>query len=397
VNRRDLKPENLLLDADNCVKLADFGLSNRMLDGNLLKTSCGSPNYAAPEVISGNLYAGPEVDVWSCGVILYAILCGSLPFDDENIRNLFRKIKGGIYTVPSYVSAGARDLIQRMLVVDPLKRITVSEIRKHPWFRTNLPWYLSLSAHQHIERHQALDEQTLQKVVAMGYNREWVLQALSVGHQLLTSRKYAHETEARAMALCYHLLLDQKRKQEQWREEAPPPDYQPEPDDEEEYQIDPSALVPRPQMDVIRAVTGAGRWYLGKWTKDDAQRTMNEVYRVLRKLNFEWKILSLYKLKCRHPAGLKDRDGRPCDASQVIKVAITLYKAPKGGLVLDVQKLFGQTFLFLDFASKLVCELRLTPYSAPQQTLTPPAAPLPLSHGHSRSAGSVLQSVAAGR
>jgi len=90
---RDLKPENLLLDANLNLKIADFGLSNIMRDGDFLRTSCGSPNYAAPEVISGHLYAGPEVDVWSCGVILYALLCGSLPFDDESIPNLFKKIK----------------------------------------------------------------------------------------------------------------------------------------------------------------------------------------------------------------------------------------------------------------------------------------------------------------
>ncbi len=84
-----------MLDHDNNVKLADFGLSNVMKDGDFLRTSCGSPNYAAPEVISGSLYAGPEVDVWSCGVILYALLCGSLPFDDESIPNLFKKIKVG--------------------------------------------------------------------------------------------------------------------------------------------------------------------------------------------------------------------------------------------------------------------------------------------------------------
>ena len=93
VVHRDLKPENLLLDQQENVKIADFGLSNMMTDGEFLRTSCGSPNYAAPEVISGKLYAGPEVDIWSCGVILYALLCGTLPFDDEHVPTLFRKIK----------------------------------------------------------------------------------------------------------------------------------------------------------------------------------------------------------------------------------------------------------------------------------------------------------------
>jgi len=145
VSHRDLKPENLLLDSKYNIKLADFGLSNIMRDGHFLRTSCGSPNYAAPEVIANKLYAGPEVDVWGCGIILYALLCGFLPFDDENISNLYKKIKGGIYTLPNHLSVGAKDIIPRMLIVDPMKRISISEICRHPWFRAFLPRYLALS------------------------------------------------------------------------------------------------------------------------------------------------------------------------------------------------------------------------------------------------------------
>ncbi|KAK4452404.1 putative serine/threonine protein kinase [Podospora aff. communis PSN243] len=139
---RDLKPENLLLDENLNVKVADFGLSNIMSDGNFLKTSCGSPNYAAPEVIGGKLYAGPEVDVWSCGVILYVLLVGRLPFDDEHIPSLFAKIARGSYMVPTWMSPGASALIKKMLVVNPVQRATIEEIRQDPWFLKDLPAYL---------------------------------------------------------------------------------------------------------------------------------------------------------------------------------------------------------------------------------------------------------------
>eukprot|EP00158_Paraphelidium_tribonemae_P006029 Partr_v1_DN27636_c0_g1_i4_m65051 putative carbon catabolite derepressing protein kinase len=139
---RDLKPENVLLDGDRNVKLADFGLSNLMTDGDFLKTSCGSPNYAAPEVISGKLYAGPEVDVWSCGVILFVMLCGRLPFDEDYIPALFKKINEGLFTIPSHVSSEARDLISSMLIVDPIGRATIADIQRNPWFVVDLPSYL---------------------------------------------------------------------------------------------------------------------------------------------------------------------------------------------------------------------------------------------------------------
>lgn len=143
VVHRDLKPENILLGANLQVKLIDFGLANLMQDGEFLATSCGSPNYAAPEVISGKLYYGPEVDVWSCGVILYALLCGCLPFDEETIPLLFAKIKKGKYSIPSHVTSGARALLELVLLVDPLVRLTIPQIRDNAWFNTNLPLHLT--------------------------------------------------------------------------------------------------------------------------------------------------------------------------------------------------------------------------------------------------------------
>jgi len=142
VVHRDLKPENLLLDQNLNVKIADFGLSNMMTDGEFLRTSCGSPNYAAPEVISGKLYAGPEVDIWSCGVILYALLCGTLPFDDEHVPTLFRKIKSGVFPIPDYLNKSVVSLLCHMLQTDPMKRATAEDIHKHEWFLKDLPTYL---------------------------------------------------------------------------------------------------------------------------------------------------------------------------------------------------------------------------------------------------------------
>ncbi|KTW28181.1 hypothetical protein T552_02040 [Pneumocystis carinii B80] len=175
---RDLKPENLLLDDFLNVKIADFGLSNLMTDGNFLKTSCGSPNYAAPEVISGKLYAGPEVDVWSCGVILYVMLVGRLPFDDEFIPTLFKKINGGIYTIPSFLSSDAKELLSQMLVVDPIQRITLQEIRESKWFNLNLPDYLH-PLDNYDEKNEVDDKIVGKLGQAMGYNKDHVYEALA--------------------------------------------------------------------------------------------------------------------------------------------------------------------------------------------------------------------------
>lgn len=132
---RDIKPENILLTkSKNKVKLIDFGLSNFCSDGSKLTSSCGSPCYASPEMISCIPYKGISTDLWSCGVVLYCMLVGCLPFDDDDIQCLYKKILIGEFVIPSSLSSEAIDLLKKILEVDPKKRITLSGIKKHKWF-----------------------------------------------------------------------------------------------------------------------------------------------------------------------------------------------------------------------------------------------------------------------
>ena len=133
---RDLKPENLLLTSEHLLKIIDFGLSNYFKEGqkNLLSTPCGSPCYASPEMVAGKKYNGFKIDIWSTGVILYAMLCGYLPFEDKDNDILFEKILECKLIFPKYISKNAKDLIKKILVTDPDKRITIPEIKRHPFY-----------------------------------------------------------------------------------------------------------------------------------------------------------------------------------------------------------------------------------------------------------------------
>ncbi|XP_051142906.1 CBL-interacting protein kinase 32-like [Andrographis paniculata] len=138
VFHRDLKPENLLLDAAGNLKVSDFGLSalsKQVGEDGLLHTACGTPNYVAPEVLDDQGYDGATADLWSCGVILFVLLAGYLPFDDTNIMNLYRKISAAEFTCPPWLSFEAMKLITRLLDPNPLKRITFPEILEDKWFR----------------------------------------------------------------------------------------------------------------------------------------------------------------------------------------------------------------------------------------------------------------------
>ncbi|KAH7667146.1 Non-specific serine/threonine protein kinase protein [Dioscorea alata] len=138
VYHRDLKPENLLLDSHGILKVTDFGLSTftpKLRGDGLLHTACGTPNYVAPEVLNNKGYNGASADVWSCGVILFVLLSGCLPFDDLNRLKLYKKICKAEYSCPSHFSSGAKKLIKRILDPNPSSRITILEILENDWFK----------------------------------------------------------------------------------------------------------------------------------------------------------------------------------------------------------------------------------------------------------------------
>ncbi|XP_012076439.1 CBL-interacting serine/threonine-protein kinase 25 [Jatropha curcas] len=138
VSHRDLKPENLLLDENENLKISDFGLSalpEQLRNDGLLHTQCGTPAYVAPEVLRKKGYDGSKADIWSCGVILYVLLAGFLPFQDENIMKMYRKVFKAEFECPPWFSTEAKRLISKLLVADPEKRITIPAIMRVPWFQ----------------------------------------------------------------------------------------------------------------------------------------------------------------------------------------------------------------------------------------------------------------------
>ncbi|KAK8827705.1 hypothetical protein WA577_007252 [Blastocystis sp. JDR] len=139
---RDIKPENLLLDKDMNIKISDFGLSafigeDAYDSSSLQHTTCGSPNYVAPEVLKDSGYNGRFSDIWSCGVVLFVMVAGYLPFDEPSLSTLFRRIQNANYVCPPWFSAELKDLLSRILVPEPTARISLAEITRHPWYLGN--------------------------------------------------------------------------------------------------------------------------------------------------------------------------------------------------------------------------------------------------------------------
>ena len=151
---RDLKPENLLLTKNHILKIIDFGLSNYFDKDkkNLLTTPCGSPCYASPEMVSGKKYNGFRIDVWSTGIILYAMLCGYLPFEDKDNEVLFKKILECKLDLPHHLSLLSKDLLRKILVTNPDKRITIQQIKKHPFFMKGRTLYKQEFSFRYIHK-----------------------------------------------------------------------------------------------------------------------------------------------------------------------------------------------------------------------------------------------------
>ena len=135
---RDIKLENVLFDTNKDIKLIDFGFSTVSPDGKKLRVFCGTPSYMAPEIVRRTEYAGKPVDMWGLGILLYALLCGCFPFRAKSYPDLYRRIARGSFTIPDELSSPVRDLIRQLLTVDPLCRITSSNVLKHPWLHIQL-------------------------------------------------------------------------------------------------------------------------------------------------------------------------------------------------------------------------------------------------------------------
>ncbi|RIB06014.1 kinase-like domain-containing protein [Gigaspora rosea] len=357
---RDLKPENLLLDPYNNVKIADFGLSNIMTDGDFLKTSCGSPNYAAPEVISGRLYAGPEVDVWSCGVILFVMLCGRLPFDDEYIPTLFKKINGGIYTLPSFISVEAKYLLNSMLIVDPLKRITIQEIRQTSWFNVGLPDYLKPLPDSEEVFFDEIDDSIVSEIhKKMGFSKDTIYQALQ-------------EIENNQIKVAYQLVVDHKRmitagrisgqkNMQSFLAASPSWDtlqysrrkVNVDEDDDEPSSIDgnvednePSSIallssslppveeflkdsqissLSNPIPITTRRTKLRSKWHFGIRSQNPPLEVMLEIYRGLKNIGMEWKTIDPFRVRSRYiyPSGLQ------------VKIDLQLYRLDTNNYLVD--------------------------------------------------------------
>nr|ADY68807.1 CBL-interacting protein kinase [Gossypium hirsutum] len=187
VSHRDLKPENLLLDENEDLKISDFGLSalpEQLLNDGLLHTQCGTPAYVAPEVLRKKGYDGSRADIWSCGVVLYVLLAGFLPFQDENMMKMYRKVFKAEFEFPTWFSTESKRLISKLLVADPEKRITIPAIMRDPWFRKEFTRPLAFSIQEPIDDDESAPSKSTKPSSPKFFNAFEFISSMSSGFDL---------------------------------------------------------------------------------------------------------------------------------------------------------------------------------------------------------------------
>ncbi|XP_054659330.1 serine/threonine-protein kinase SIK2 isoform X3 [Grus americana] len=195
---RDLKAENLLLDNNMNIKIADFGFGNFYKSGEPLTTWCGSPPYAAPEVFEGQQYEGPQLDIWSMGVVLYVLVCGALPFDGPTLPILRQRVLEGRFRIPYFMSEECEHLIRRMLVLDPSKRLTIAQIKEHKWMLIEVPVQRPILYPPGEENEPSIgeyNEQVLRLMHSLGIDQQKTIESLQ-------NKSYNH------FAAIYYLLVE---------------------------------------------------------------------------------------------------------------------------------------------------------------------------------------------
>ncbi|KRZ74435.1 5'-AMP-activated protein kinase catalytic subunit alpha-2 [Trichinella papuae] len=323
VVHRDLKLENLLLDSKKNIKLADFGLSNFLKDGKLLKTSCGSLNYAAPELLNGRFYAGPEVDIWSCGIVLYVLLSGKLPFEDDREIVLYRKINSGVYAIPNSFSNSVTSLIYKILQVHPMRRATAKTIMAHPWFAVNVPDYLfpkisdeeTLIVDLSVVKEISQKFHATEKEVTMALLQNDPYNQFSIAYNLVVENRRSEKNQtANLSAENFHLTNMSDISKER------PPTSKCNYGNTSVMQISDDI---KPTVYKSPHLNGE-RWHLGVRSEDPPEVIMMQLFHTMKSLNFEWRIINPFHVIVRRKGDL-----------QSPKMILQLYTIERNKYLLD--------------------------------------------------------------
>ena len=374
VSHRDLKPENILLDENNNVKLADFGLSNTMKDGIFLYSSCGSPNYAAPELINGKHYNGAAIDIWSSGVILYTLLTGTLPFNEKQTNKLYQKIRECKYVFPESMSDKAKDLIYRMLQKNPLNRITIAEIKQHKWFNEKLTLFQVIDNSKFIYGNRnKIEKEIIQEMT----------KSEKINTDNLTEEQMYKQVKGKlSNDLCViYDFLDTKRTEELYKEKKEK--LKNDVNFFKRTKIKNEDLVIKLRDKMRKKILMEEKknnrkksseddynsnkksdelWRVGVICKMDCYGLTQEILKILEKNGYEWKVVAnSYRFKCRKK---KEYNNENNSGDNHLNVMIELFgnidAKNKDEYLIDLYKLCGSVMEFLEFSRMFMSAIQKT-------------------------------------